>query len=103
MTTVDSFERMTEILGTAPRIYERITDMMDEIRIALGSDADGYDLPTIASEITSYYGGPLVEIDGRIFQNKTREGFYQSVSEEDFWTIVAKNDQTLTRPSGSQG
>ena len=71
--------------------YATISDVIDQAVVpALGEHGGDYDVEAIAREAYTY----VVDTDDDGNELLNTAGFEQSVSDDEFWTIVEKHDTT---------
>jgi len=68
--------------------YSTLSDVVNALRIAFGDYADQYDLEAIARETHEY----RVDLDERGRHRLDTAGFEQSVTDEEFWRVVARHE-----------
>lgn len=90
MTTIETaadLETIIEATGESQR-YATMSDVCDAVADALGDYADEHDIEAIADEAFAWYRAYDPEANVEYLHE---QGFYQTVTADEFWTICANH------------
>lgn len=90
MNTVETAEQLAEIIETTgcDQRYATMSDVCDAVSDALGDYADEHDVAAIAGEAFAWYRAYDPEANVEYLHE---QGFYQTVTADEFWTICANH------------
>ncbi|WP_312981110.1 hypothetical protein, partial [Corynebacterium sp.] len=74
---------------------EALSDAIREyVSPALADEADNYDLDAIAADAFTYRTEPRQDADEPGWDDANTAGYYLTVSDDEFWEIVAKHEKS---------